>query len=118
MISGMTKTEKCINEAVMKRMSVATPIAPITQKISFGKGLVNIGAKGSPALSSDGKPEAWFANNKEININFTLPGGETQEISGMLPIYHSIILQKTQYKFSIVAGRRGFADISMIKCDL
>lgn len=118
MISGMTKTEKCTSEAVMKRMSVATPIVPTAQKVSFGRGLVNIGAKGSPALSSDGKPEAWFAKNKEINVNFTLPGGENQEISGMLPLYHSIILQKIQYKFSIVTGRRGFADISMIKCDL
>ncbi len=118
LISGMSKTEKCTTKTEFKRMMVSTPISPKTRKVSFAKGLINIDAKGSPDLNKNGKLEEWFDVNKEINLNFTLPGGETQAISSKLPIYYSITLRDYQYKFSIISGRKSYADISMIKCDL
>ena len=118
-LAGISKDAKCSGETDTKRFVILTPVS--TQDIStasFYRGLITLSGHGSPTINEDGNPEAWFDTTKEITISFMMPGGDNQEISGTLPLYHSIITGGSEYRFSITAGRTSFVDASVQKCEL
>lgn len=119
LIAGLSKDVNCGELSQAKRFVISTPVSQNNDSsASFYRGLIMVTGKGSPTLNEDGNPEAWFDPAKPANITFTLPGGETQNITGILPLYHSVILEGTEYRFTINSGRRSFADIIIRKCDL
>lgn len=118
-ISGMTKDAKCQSEIETKRFVVMTPVSPTDiSTASFYRGLITLSANGSPTINEAGNPEAWFDTAKEITVNFMLPGGEEQQVTGPVPLYHSVITGGSEYRFSITAGRISFVDASVQQCDL
>jgi len=119
LIAGMSKDAKCTEAALAKRIVIHTPVSQAKNgSISFYRGLITITAKGSPTVNEDGNPEAWFDPLKPVTASFTLPGGETQEASGLLPLYHTVVVQNKEYRFTIISERRSFADITVQSCDL
>ncbi|PHZ86656.1 hypothetical protein [Paremcibacter congregatus] len=118
-IAGLSGDETCSDVSPAKRFAIITPVSQLADNsVSFYRGLITVAGTGSPTLNDDGNPEAWFDPAKPVSATFTLPGGETQEASGILPIYHSVIVNGKEYRFSIIAGRRAFADITVRSCDL
>lgn len=119
LIAGLSKDETCSDQSQTKRFVISTPVSQQDDgSASFFRGLITITGKGSPTLNENGNPEAWYDAAKPISATFTLPGGETQEASGQLPLYHSVIVTDKEYRFTIIAGRRSFADITVRSCDL
>jgi len=119
LIAGMSKDEKCIEPTQAKRIVILTPVSQLVDSsVSFYRGLITITGKGSPTLNETGNPEAWFDPSKPITAKFTLPGGETQEVNGILPLYHSVVVQNKEYRFTLISGRRSFADITVQSCNL
>ena len=119
LINGMSKDAKCSEQPLTKRFVITTPVSQQTDSaVSFYRGLITVDGKGSPTLNDDGNPEAWFDPLKQITATFTLPGGEAQKATGILPLYHSVIVKDKEYRFTIISGRRSFADITVISCDL
>jgi len=119
LISGLTKDENCAAEVASKRFIIQTPVSQVMDgSVSFDKGLISLSGRGSPTLNEEGNPEAWFDVQKPISITFTLPGGEAQEATGNLPFFHSILIKDTEYRFSITAGRRAYADVTLRICRL
>lgn len=119
LISGLSKDAQCEELSQTKRIAVSTPISQNNDSsASFYRGLITITGKGSPTLNEDGNPEAWYDPAKPVTMTFTLPGGESQEKAGKLPLYHSVILENAEYRFTINSGRRAFADIIIRKCGL
>jgi len=119
LITGLSKDATCNEPSQAKRIVILTPVSqPLDGSVSFYRGLITVAGKGSPTLNEDGNPEAWFDTSKPITVSFTLPGGETQEATGNLPLYHSVIVQNKEYRFTIISGRRSFADITVRSCDL
>lgn len=118
-ISGVTNDAQCSNETDTKRFIVLTPVSTMdASTASFFRGLITLAGTGSPTLNDNGNPEAWFDTAKEITISFVVPGGEQQQVSGILPLYHSVITSGSEYRFSITAGRTSFVDASVQRCDL
>lgn len=118
-ISGMTKDAKCQSDVDTKRFIVLTPVSTTDiSTASFERGLITLSASGSPTINEAGNPEAWFDTSKEITVNFMLMGGEEQQVTGLLPLYHSVITGGSEYRFSIAAGRTSFVDASVQQCDL
>ena len=98
---------------------ISTPVSQqVGSSVSFYRGLITIAGKGSPTLNEEGNPEAWYDPSKQITTTFTLPGGEPQTVTGLLPLYHSVILKDKEYRFTIIPGRRSFVDITVRRCDL
>ncbi len=119
LIAGLSQDEKCSDQSPAKRFTIETPVSQQANgSVSFYRGLITITGKGSPTLNEDGNPEAWFDPLKPVTVTFTLPGGENQETAGMLPLYHSVVVKDKEYRFTITAGRRSFADITVRSCDL
>lgn len=118
-INGMTNDAVCSSEADTKRFVILTPVSlEQSSTASFYRGLITLAGRGSPTLNENGSPEAWFDTTKEITISFMLPGGDQQEVTGALPLYHSVITGGSEYRFSITAGRTSFVDASVQQCDL
>lgn len=118
-IGGISKDATCAGETDTKRFIVITPVS--TEEVStasFYRGLITLAGVGSPTLNENGAPEAWFDVTKEITVSFMLPGGDTQEVSGTLPLYHSVITGGNEYRFSITEGRTSFVDASVQQCEL
>ncbi|MCC3862070.1 hypothetical protein [Pseudemcibacter aquimaris] len=118
-ISGISKDATCDAEIDSKRFMVLTPVSPDeVSTASYYRGLITVSGTGSSVMNENGAPEAWFDPAKEVFISFMMPGGEKQDISGTLPLYHSVITGGSEYRFSITAGRTSFADASVQRCDL
>ncbi|HEC01417.1 MAG TPA: hypothetical protein ENI91_06970 [Sphingomonadales bacterium] len=119
LIAGLSKDETCTEPSQSKRIVIHTPVSQQQDgSVSFYRGLITITGKGSPTLNEQGNPEAWYDPTKPVTANFTLPGGESQTASGTLPLYHSVIIKDKEYRFTIISGRRAFADITVQSCNL
>jgi hypothetical protein len=118
-ISGITNDAQCSRETDTKRFIVLTPISTEqSSTASFYRGLITLAGRGSSTLNENGSPEAWFDTTKEITVSFMLSGGGEQDVTGTLPLYHSVITGGSEYRFSITAGRTSFVDASVLQCDL
>jgi|TARA_R110002096_G_scaffold436009_1_gene665059 hypothetical protein len=118
-LGGISKDADCSGETDTKRFIVLTPVSTEeASTASFYRGLITLSGRGSPTLNDDGNPEAWFDTTKEITVSFMMPGGDQQEVTGTLPLYHSVITGGSEYRFSITAGRTSFVDASVQKCGL
>ena len=52
-------------------------------------------------------------------MHFTEPGGETVDVTGVLPIQHSIARGGTEYRFAISYDDiRGYVRATLVKCSL
>lgn len=119
LLSGLTRDENCTQDVENKRFVILTPVSQNTSgSVSFNKGLITLSGRGSPTLNEDGNPEAWFDPLKPVTVTFTLPGGEAQEATGILPFFHSLLVKDSEYRFAITAGRRAYADITVRTCRL
>ena len=83
--------------------------------VSFHKAVV-VTATGEPAVNANGQREGWFDPEKPLDITFKHLGGKTTEISGPLPLHHSLIAETSEYRFSIVPGARGFVNVTGQRC--
>ena len=116
LVGGMTTNENCGTESEVKRFMVTTLVNTEKSNVSFERGLITISGSGSPTLNEEGNPEAWFDPAKPVTLTFTLPGGEAQEVSGILPLHHSIVQGDKEYRFSMTPGRRSFIDVTLLTC--
>ncbi len=118
-IGGISRDANCTGETDTKRFMVLTPVSSEdVSTASFYRGLITLAGRGSPTINEDGNPEAWFDTTKEITISFMMPGGDQQEVTGVLPLYHSVVTGGSEYRFSITAGRTSFVDASVQQCEL
>ncbi len=119
LITGMSNDAQCSDQSLTKRFVISTPVSQqIDGAVSFYRGLITVAGKGSPTLNEEGNPEAWFDPLKLVTATFTLPGGETQKATGILPLYHTVIVKEQEYRFTIISGRKSYADITVRSCDL
>ena len=83
--------------------------------VSFHKAVV-VTALGEPARDADGNQQGWFDPDKPLKVSFRHLSGETTDISGPLPLHHSLIVENKEYRFSIVPGERGFVTVTGQRC--
>ena len=111
--------ERDICEALpeTRRFVVQNPVyAGANDTVSFADGAIIVTAIGESAINAAGRPEAWFDPAKQVTVYFTRPGGETTSAVGVLPLHHALVVGDREFRFSIVAGSRSFADITGHRC--
>ncbi|MCB1591397.1 MAG: hypothetical protein KDI90_02985 [Alphaproteobacteria bacterium] len=101
-----------------RRFVVKTPAykGPESRITTAGKE-VTISGSGDSAKSSQGKSEAWFDPSKAITVVFMHGEGVSEEKTGHLPLYHSIIIGDKEFRFTISQGEQSFAKIVYDVCD-
>lgn len=118
LISAASETEKCDGKPVTKRILVATTLYHGANSIvTLAKGALTVTAEGTPAQDAQGRTQAWFDPSRSVTLTFEHLGGQKSQISGMLPLHHSVVVNGSEYRISIVPeNHRGFVDITAERC--
>lgn len=113
-----TKPPQNCSKPVVKRFVMVTPnYEGPDSNVSFANGAVTISGVGQSAVNSYGKLEAWYDPSKPIEVVFKTVGGKLDKKQGLLPIYHSIVLGNTEYRFTLAAGEQSFLNATVDSCD-
>jgi hypothetical protein len=100
-----------------KRFIVTTPISKKDKsEISFGSGLITISGSGASAVNSNGGKESWFDPQQPVNINIAVRGGEAIKKVTTLPLQYSVIQGATEYRLTINASARSYAEVTADQC--
>lgn len=107
----------CDNQPVTKRFIVPTPLYDGPNSwVGFADSSITVTARGESAVNDDGQPEGWYDPAKPVTLVFAQLGGETSEVSGELPLHHSMLVGDSEYRFTAVAGDRGFLNVTADRC--
>lgn len=116
-IATTEKTPACDKVPLTKSFSARTALSEGANGfVRFAKNAITITAEGQPILTPEGKPEVWFEPAEPVKIIITHIGGEKAEVSGKLPLHHSMIVGDRKYRFTMIAGDKGFVDVTMDSC--
>jgi hypothetical protein len=100
-----------------RRFVVQNPVyAGPNDTVSFAESAIIVTAIGVSEVNAGGRPEAWFDPAKPVTVFFSRPGGETTSAEGVLPLHHALVVGDREFRFSIVAGNRSFAEITGHSC--
>jgi hypothetical protein len=118
LLQGAANERNCDSEPVSKRFYVHTPFyaGPI-RAATFAHNAVTGDVRGEAAVNAEGNAEGWFDPAKPVRVNFVQLGGGAKEVSGQLPLHHSVVRGDREYRFSIVtAERTGFVYVTADSC--
>lgn len=89
------------------------------EEARFGEagGALTVSAQGSAEISPRGKPERWFDPARPVTVRFAPAGGRPSEVTGVLPLHHTVLTRNYEQRFSISAGTRGQVTISGDRCE-
>lgn len=116
-IGAAEKLRSCEDAPVTKRFIVKTPIYEgANDSVSFAENTITVTAEGVSEKTSEGRPEAWFDPARPVTARFAQIGGKVSEVTGLLPLHHSMVIDSTEHKFSVIKGARGFVKITGDRC--
>ncbi len=116
-IGAAKKFISCENAPVTKRFIVKTPIYEgANDSVTFAENTITVTAQGVSENNPDGRPEAWFDPARPVTARFAQIGGKVFEVAGLLPLHHSVVIDATEHKFSVIRGARGFVKITGDRC--
>ncbi len=100
-----------------RRFVVQNPVyAGANDTVSFAENAIIVTATGESVVNAGGRPEAWYDPAQPVTVFFTRPGGEITSTVGILPLHHALVVGDLEYRFSIVAGARSFAEVTGQSC--
>lgn len=76
--------------------------------------LITVTAMGTAA--NDGR-EQWYDPAEPVTVTFSALGDRAEEVSGQLPIEHSMVFKGKEYRFTAAPGARGFVEVTADWCD-
>ena len=118
LITLAQNSQNCDPAPETKRFIVNTPIfSSPGNSVSLGNGTITVTGNGKSVVNEQNKVEAWYDPNEEVEITFTQLGGQTEKMTGVLPLHKSVVFGANEYRFSILAGKQSFATISATRCD-
>jgi outer membrane murein-binding lipoprotein Lpp len=112
-----TAGKACEGEPQTKRFLVQTPIATgAAGSVGFANGTVTVTGEGASDVDAGGNPLARYDPAKAVTLHFIVLGGATTEAAGPLPLFHSVVVGNTEYRFAANAGDGGFVNITGQGC--
>lgn len=106
----------CDPKPQIKRLQVQTPLSRGQRaQAAFTDG-VTITITGASARDTAGNPEAWFDPSQPVVVRLLGPQNKSNELTGPLPLHPSLLAGDHEYRFAVVSGPRGFAEVSMQRC--
>ncbi len=116
-IDAAENRRSCDNVLETKRFIVQTPLYQGANSwVGFAGQAVTITGTGETSKDPDGNPEAWFDPAEPVTIRFTHIGGQSFEMSGKLPLHQSIVIDESEYRFTITQGPQGFVYVAGDSC--
>ena len=102
-IAGAQNDWTCPTDPETKRFVIQTPVNDgANDQAAFANGTVTVTGTGISVLSAGGLPEAWFNAGEPVTLTFTRIGGESTDVTGVLPLHHSLVFGAEIHRFSII----------------
>lgn len=105
------------SKAETKRFVVVTPVYNGPSSIATIQNGISIEGTGESAKNASGKQEAWFDPGQPVEIIFSYRRGVQEKKKGLLPMYHSMVVDNKEYRFTVTAGAKSFAKVTYDHCD-
>lgn len=116
-LSAATAARRCDNAPTSRRFLARTHISGGDgTSATFADNTITVKAEGEAATNGEGKPEAWYDQEKPVTITFIHLNGAATRAEGRLPLTHSIAVGGHEYRFQITDGPRGFVIATMDRC--
>ena len=104
-IAGAQNEWTCPTEPETKRFVIQTPVNDgANEQAAFANGTVTVTGTGISVLSDGGLPEAWFNAGEPVTLTFTRIGGESTDVTGILPLHHSLVFGAEIHRFTVIKG--------------
>jgi hypothetical protein len=112
-ISQAERPKRCGAEA-SKRFIVKTPRYDGGSTWVRFNDLITVTADGA---GGNNGAEQWFDPDKPVTVKFTVIGGKEGQVSGKLPLQHSMVVKNGEYRFTVAPGARGFVEVTGDRCE-
>ena len=116
-LAQASQKNDCADEVETKRFYVKTPLYNGgNDTVGFANSAIVVTAKGSASVDGSGNQIVRYDPAQPIVVRFARLGGETSEASGVLPLYHAMVVGDKEYRFSVVAGEPGMVNVTAGRC--
>ncbi|HLO75913.1 MAG TPA: hypothetical protein VK196_05590 [Magnetospirillum sp.] len=112
-IANAEKPKRCGGEASKRFMVKTAKFDGASTWVRFAD-LITVTAEG--AGSGEGAEQA-FDPDKPVTVHFTAIGGKETQVSGKLPLQHSMVLKGGEYRFTVSPGAKGFVEVTGDRCE-
>lgn len=112
-IANAERPTRCGDAATKRFMVKTAKFDGSATWVRFAE-LITVTAEG--VGGSDGAEQA-FDPEKPVTVHFTVIGGKSSQISGKLPLQHSMVVKGGEYRFTIAPGAKGFVEVTGDRCD-
>lgn len=107
----------CAEGLETKRFYVRTPLYDgANDTVGFADSAIIVTARGEASVDPEGQARARYDPARPVVVRFARLGGEASEISGVLPLHHSLVVGDREYRFAIVAGEPGMVRVTAGHC--
>ncbi|MGE5514617.1 MAG: hypothetical protein ACM31D_02225 [Bacteroidota bacterium] len=110
-IANAEKPKRCGGEATKRFMVKTAKFDGASTWVRFAD-LITVSAEGTGSGT-----EQAFDPDKPVTVHFTAIGGKDSQISGKLPLQHSMVVKGGEYRFTIAPGAKGFVEVTGDRCD-
>ena len=110
---------RCTGDPVTRRFLIRTPLTttPGNDVAGFANNTITVTGTGVSEVDANGRPQSWFDPNQPITLSFNrIGGGAAQDITGRLPLFHSVVSGNQIVRFSAVPGDRAFINVTAQTC--
>ncbi len=112
-----SQAKDCAEALETKRFYVKTPLyAGGNDTVGFADSAIVVTAQGSASTDGSGNQLSRYDPAQPVVVRFARLGGEASEASGMLPLYHAMVVGDNEYRFSVVPGEPGMVKVTAGSC--
>jgi hypothetical protein len=105
-------------EPETRRFIVSTPAyTGAESKAVLADGAIHVKGSGASARNEKGGEEAWYDPGKSISLEFTKKDGTSETKKGTMPLYHTVVVDNREFRFTVAAGAQSFAKVTFDSCD-
>lgn len=88
-------------------------------EVGFAEGRISVTGFAQRAVSEAGAPLGWYDPSEELSINITTIGGATQVVRGTLPVFHALVFDGSEWRFTVREGdQAALVYVTADRCDL
>jgi hypothetical protein len=104
-------------EPVTRSFFMPTPVwNGANTSARFAGGRIVVSGLGENTRAPDGTILGPFDPEEDVMISFTEIGGEQSQITGRLPLYHSMVMGDSEYRFAITEGPSSMVTVTADRC--